>query len=134
MNLEKLTCTHIVKKFLIVSQPLGSFPCSQKPAILTQSSQNIILAPRAQVVNGESREETYTHFSEAFFTFQLPHGLTAHWSMQLHVPSEQHLLTACSRALLDKLTGSQLVKKFPAFFETRRFNTVFTTARHLSLS
>jgi hypothetical protein len=32
-----------------------------------------------------------------------------------------HLLTTCSRALLEKLTGSQLAKKFPAFYGTRRF-------------
>ena len=34
----------------------------------------------------------------------------------------------------EKLTGSQLVKKFPAFYGTRRFITAVTTARHLSLS
>jgi len=39
-----------------------------------------------------------------------------------------------SRVLLEKLTGSQLVKKFPAFYETWRFITAFTSARHLSLS
>ena len=33
-----------------------------------------------------------------------------------------------------KLTVPQLVKKFPEIFGTRRFNTAFTTARHLSLS
>ena len=31
-------------------------------------------------------------------------------------------------------TGFQLVKKFPAFYGTRRFITSFTSARHLSLS
>ena len=45
-----------------------------------------------------------------------------------------YLLTPCSRVLLEKLTGLQLVKKFPAFYGTRRFNTAFTSARHLSLS
>jgi len=35
-----------------------------------------------------------------------------------------YLLTPWSRVLVEKLTGSQLVKKFPAF----------TNARHLSLS
>jgi hypothetical protein len=35
--------------------------------------------------------------------------------------------------LLEKLTGSQLVKKFPTFYGTRRFLTAFTSARHLSL-
>ena len=29
------------------------------------------------------------------------------------------------------LIGSQLVKKFPAFYGTRRFITAFTKARHL---
>ena len=43
-------------------------------------------------------------------------------------------LTPWSRALLEKLTGSQLVNKFPAFYGTRRFITAFTNARHLSLS
>ena len=45
-----------------------------------------------------------------------------------------YLLTLCSRDLLEKLTGLQLVKKFPAFYSTRRFITAVTTARHLSLS
>jgi hypothetical protein len=45
-----------------------------------------------------------------------------------------YLLTPWSRVLLEKLTGSQLVKKFPAFYGTRRFITAFTTTRHLPLS
>jgi hypothetical protein len=44
------------------------------------------------------------------------------------------LLTPCSRVLLEKLTGLQLVKKFPAFYGTRRFFTALTSPRHLSLS
>ena len=36
--------------------------------------------------------------------------------------------------LLEKLTDSQLVKKFPTFYGTRKFITAFTSARHLSLS
>ena len=44
------------------------------------------------------------------------------------------LLTPWSRVLLEKLTSSQLVKKFPALYGTWRFITVFTSARHLSLS
>ena len=31
---------------------------------------------------------------------------------------KQHLLTPWSTVLLEKLTASQLVKKFPAFYET----------------
>ena len=42
--------------------------------------------------------------------------------------------TPWSTVLLEKLTGSQLVKKFPAFHGIRKFITAFITARHLSLS
>ena len=45
-----------------------------------------------------------------------------------------YLLTPRSRVLLEKLNGSKLVKKFPAFYGTRKFITAFTSARHLSLS
>jgi len=47
--------------------------------------------------------------------------------------TNNYLLTPWSRFLLYKLTGLQLVKKFPAFYGTRRFITVVTSARHLSL-
>jgi len=43
-------------------------------------------------------------------------------------------ITPCSRVLLEKLTVPQLVRKFPAFYKTRRFITVFTRAHHFSLS
>ena len=43
-------------------------------------------------------------------------------------------LTLCSRVLLEKLTRSQLVKKFPALYGTQRFITTFTSAHPLSLS
>ena len=45
-----------------------------------------------------------------------------------------YLLTPWCRILLKKLTGLQLVKKFPAFHGTRRFITALTSVRHLSLS
>jgi len=45
-----------------------------------------------------------------------------------------YLLTPWSGAQLEKLTGFQLVKKFPAFHGTRRFITAFTSVGHLSLS
>ena len=45
-----------------------------------------------------------------------------------------YLLTPWCRVLLEKLTGLQLVKKFPTFHGTRRFITALTSVRHLSLS
>ena len=45
-----------------------------------------------------------------------------------------YLLTPRCRVFLEKLTGLQLVKKFPVFHGTRRFITALTSVRHLSLS
>ena len=45
-----------------------------------------------------------------------------------------YLLTPWSRVLLEKLTGSQLVKNFPAFYGNWRFITACTGVPHLSLS
>ena len=45
-----------------------------------------------------------------------------------------YLLTPWKRVFLKKLTISQLVKKFPSFYGTRRFITAFISARHLSVS
>ena len=44
------------------------------------------------------------------------------------------LLTPWCKVLLEKLTGLQLVKKFPAFYGTQRFITALTSVRQLSLS
>jgi hypothetical protein len=43
-------------------------------------------------------------------------------------------VTLGKRTLPEKLTVPEPVEKFPTFYETRRFITVFTTARNLSLS
>jgi len=45
-----------------------------------------------------------------------------------------YLLTPLSRVLFEKLTGSAASQEIPRIFGTRRFITVLTSARHLSLS
>ena len=45
-----------------------------------------------------------------------------------------YILTPWCRVLLEKLTGLQLIKKFPAFHGTRKFITALTSFHHLSLS
>jgi hypothetical protein len=45
-----------------------------------------------------------------------------------------YLIAPCSRVLLEKLTGSQLVKKFPASYGTQRFITAFKSANNLPLA
>ena len=50
-------------------------------------------------------------------------------------PTYSYLLTySMVQSPSEKLTGLQLVKKFPEFHGTRRFITALTSFRHLSLS
>ena len=102
-----------------------------------------------------SREETHPHvwLSPAYHR-QTVHvvcfALTPVWKKITHTAPAGHgtvpppvvlpqnpshkFVTPWSRVLLEKLTGFQPVKKFPAFYGNRRFITAFTSARHLSLS
>jgi hypothetical protein len=64
-----------------------------------------------------------------YFAYVLTHSLTY---LLAHLIT--YLLTPWSRILSEKLTGSQLVKIFPAFYGTWRFITAFACARNLSLS
>ena len=71
----------------------------------------------------------FTYFLTNLFTYLLACLLTYFLTYLL-----TYLLTQWYRVLLEKLNGFQLVKKFPAFYGTRRFNTAFTSVRHFSLS
>ena len=64
-----------------------------------------------------------THSLTYLLTYSLTHLLTHSLTHSL-----TYLLTPCSRVLLENLTGSQLVKKFPVFCGTRRFINAFTKA------
>ena len=77
-----------------------------------------------------------------FFIYELPSNMYRFWNYfkwlntckrHLHIGTT-YLLTPWCRVLLEKLTGLQLVKKFPAFHGTRRFITALTSVRQLSLS
>ena len=57
-----------------------------------------------------------------------------HTTHNIGITLTTYLLTPWCRVLLEELTGLQLVKKFPAFYGTRRFITALTSVRHLSLS
>jgi hypothetical protein len=72
---------------------------------------------------GTDKENTAAYFKVIthgifWLTYLLTYSLTYPWSW----------------VLLEKLTGFQLVKKFPEFYGTWKFITAFTSARHLSLS
>ena len=55
------------------------------------------------------------------------------WAVQFFRFAD-YLLTPWSRVRLEKLIGSQLVKKLPAFYGTGRITTAFICARHITLS
>jgi hypothetical protein len=56
------------------------------------------------------------------------------WLCSHYMKQNNYWLTPCSRVLLQKPTGSWLVKKFPTFYGTWRFIIPFTSAHHLSQS
>ena len=60
--------------------------------------------------------------------------ITGNWLADWLTDLVTYLLTPRSTVLLVKLTNSQLVNKFFAFYGTRKFITAFTSVRHLSLS
>jgi hypothetical protein len=65
--------------------------------------------------------------------------LTVSWKTNLPIRETHHIwtlvnqLTAWSRVIFKKLTIAQLVKKFPAYYGTISFITVFTRTRQWSL-
>jgi len=67
----------------------------------------------------------------------LPTYLLTYLLTYLHIysltHSLTHSLTPWSR-VFEKLVGTHLVKKFAAYYGTRRFITALTSARYLSLS
>ena len=77
----------------------------------------------------------FSHLSGDFCLTEQLIGALCSWSQRIiWVPLCTYLLTPWSRILLEKLTGSQLVTKFPTVYEIRRFITAFTSARHVLLS
>ena len=100
-------------------------------------SNAVVIRPHgAMVSRSEQTENDKLYWSHKLTTrhiwrFVITRRTSGKWGGQ-HNPTL--LLTACSKVLLEKLTGSHLVKKFPAFYGTRKFITAFTSAHHLYLS
>ena len=85
-----------------------------------------------QVISfGFERILTYllTCISTYILTYLLPSFLPSFLRYLL-----TYLRRPWGRNPLENLTGFQLVKKFPAFYGTRRFITAFTSSHHLPLS
>ena len=73
-----------------------------------------------------------TNFGATIVTAEVKSVLYS--SFVIGILSITYLLTPRCRVFLEKLTGLQLVKKFPAFYGTRRFITALTSVCYLSLS
>jgi len=87
----------------------------------------IVVLPLSFVCCFQGNSQCHSHFSV--------HVLTAFFTARIYIPVYcPTLLTPWSTVRLEKLTGFQLVKKFPTLHGTRRFVTAFTSAHHLSLS
>ena len=103
---------------------------------------------KRQCVNRKQNE-----FSSLFYQFLFPSTpysfsltppftnspLQGHWFLsqprsQSSLPLTYLLTYSMSRVLLEKLTGSAASQEIPRIFGTRRFLTIPTSARHLSLS
>ena len=77
--------------------------------------------------NGIPFSNTYLYLNKMFFIGLM---MTVYGrNMQPQYNLLHTLLTAWCRVLLEKLTGLQLVKKFPAFYGNRRFITALTSVR-----
>jgi hypothetical protein len=91
--------------------------------------------------NGRQRQSNLVLFKIKIFKLKrdaytyLPLKLTflTPGVMFLHNNSLHSILTPWSRVLLEKLTGFQLVKKYAAFYGTRRIIIALPSARHLYL-
>ena len=85
------------------------------------ATQGCVISFSSPIRKTATSRDTHSFGRIKYFTY-------GHWSQTNSFPS--YLLTPWSRDLLQKLIGSQLVKKVPAFYGTRRFINAFT--RHLS--
>ena len=149
--LEKLTGLQLVKKFpafhrtrrfitaltsvrqLSISwaSPIQSiYPHSTSwRSILILSTHLCLGLPSGLLPSGFPSKTLYTHLSSPIHA-----TCPAHLNLLIKQTSCISLLTPWRRALLEKLTGLQLAKKFPAFHGTRMFITALTSVCHLSLS
>jgi hypothetical protein len=64
------------------------------------------------------------------FTMYIINSLNFQQAVPCLFYSETNQLNPWSKVLLEKLIVTHLLKKFPKFYGTRRFFTVFTEARH----
>ena len=119
-------CCSITKLWIMNTEHLWGYDgVINTGVVLFVSNQQVLLMVLLTYLLTHSLTHSLIHSLIYLLTYLITYLLT-------HLLT--YLLTPCSTILLEKLTGIQLVKKFPTFYETQRFITSFTTACHLSLS
>ena len=78
---------------------------------------------------------TVRHWPQSFITSHSGHNFIPSFTKipVSNTPFVTYLLTSQNRVLLEELTGSPLVKKFPAFNGTRRFIRSMTPSHFLKI-
>jgi len=102
-------------------QSIYPLPTSWKSILIL--STNLLLRLPSGLLTGFPTMILYTTLCSSISTTRPAHLIVLTYS-----------LTAWCTVLLEKLTGLQLVKKFPAFHGTRRFITALISFCYLSLS
>ena len=86
---------------------------------------------QAKKTRGSSSDNSHGIIKHIYATKTCPYTVGRIDRAEKHCSLKQ--LNTCSTIPSEKILVSQLVKKFPAFYETRKFTTAFTRASHLSL-
>jgi hypothetical protein len=102
-----LSSCHFLGPHIFLYTPNNA--CTQIPVTILSPSRHC-----------EPKQTTTLGVPVAAITPQLRHAVPTR-----SVEMESDSLTPCSRVLPEKLTGSQLVKKFSAFYGARKFITAY---------
>ena len=134
--MNPVTSLQLSQKLNISPYPEPSNPVTHLSTTFLQHSFYIVSSTLRPC-----KQSLYTRFSHLISVYSLPvrcvpsvRPILSFVILITLLLYSEDLLTPWCRVLLEKLTGLQLVKKFPAFHRTRKFITALTSVRHLSLS
>jgi hypothetical protein len=125
--------SNLLLLYFLYCGPNYSLSCCFLPMPVQQRIWHFILKEAGGLSNERFTEYIYMRRYRQQILFMSFQPLSSWTTGPYFLPKTGycHLLTHCSRVLVDKLTGSQLVKKCTPFYGTSRFTLAFTTAQHL---
>ena len=124
-------------KLSLVSRELWNMRCTQKCFPCIKCDRNVLVFfTGSQQHKGASFKRRQPPQKILMCIFLLRKALNVFpcfWTISSSIQIS-YLLTPWSRVLPEKLTGPQLIRKFPEFYGNRGFITTFRRTRHVSLS